>query len=104
MSETLGPYLRYLLGMGEGGGLGQQNQGYRDRLDANLLWQMQAQQQAREAYSPFGVAPREYGTPGRPKPKRLIDMSGPEAVAHMLADSRRRLCPPYKPRTRELTA
>ena len=97
------PYLAHLMG-----GLGaealadarrQQDQGYRERLDANLLWKMQ--QQARYAHSPFGPSvPKPHP---RLKPPRLIDMSGPEAVAHMLADSRHRLCAPYKPQLRELT-
>jgi hypothetical protein len=32
--------------------------------------------------------------PPKPKPKRLIDMKGAEAAKHMLAEAKRRLCPP----------
>ena len=35
---------------------------------------------------------RRHFQPG-PKPRRLCDMKGSEAVVHMLKDARRRLCP-----------
>lgn len=43
--------------------------------------------------SATGSFPLERGLPPGPRPKRLIDMTGSEAVVHMLKDARRRLCP-----------
>lgn len=87
MSETRG-----MLGIpgltipSAGLGAGAQQRAMQQQMNdqRTLMAQIQAQS---------GITSVERGARPGLKPKRLVDMKGAEAAAHMLASARRRLCP-----------